>query len=161
LLAARKNFEITRSLAELTDEVYRVLLQQLQVGEVATYEPMQLRVLTMQARATAIQAQNRYVSAWNQLASAMGLPEMPVTEVAGSVDMAIPQFEHEAVLAHVLARHTDVQSAETGVEKARLLLRLAQVQPIPDVDVRVVLQNDTTNTPHAFSAGVQVGIPFP
>ncbi|MBI3408843.1 MAG: TolC family protein [Planctomycetes bacterium] len=161
ILSARKNLEVNRGLAHVTDEIYKVLVLQLQAGEVATYEPMQVRVLALQARGFSIQAHNRYLSAWKQLAAATGLPGMPLTDVAGRIDASIPHFEYDSFLAKVLSGHTDVASAQTAIDKSRLLLRLAQVQPIPDVDVRVAIQHDTTNTPHAVQAGVQIGVALP
>ncbi len=161
LLSARKNLEVNRSLAQLTDQVYKVLVLQLQAGEVAAYEPMQVRVLALQARGQVIQAHNRFLSAWKQLAANLGLPGMPLTDVAGQVDMAIPRFHYDQALSQILTRHTDVLAAQAGVDKARLLLRLAQVQPVPDIDLRVVVQKDFTNFPNAVTSGVQVGVPLP
>ena len=119
-LSARKNFEISRALAELTDNVFNVLLLQLQAGEVAAYEPMQIRVLAMQSRGLLIQSYNRYVASWKQLSAALGTPNLALTDVAGQIDMPVPHFEHEAVLEYVLRNHTDVMSATlTQVSSAR------------------------------------------
>ena len=49
----------------------------------ATYEPMQVRVLALQARTLTIQGHNRYLAAWKQLAAAVGLPGLPPSELAG------------------------------------------------------------------------------
>ena len=68
-------------MTELTDELYNVLLVQLSVGEVAPYEPMQIRVLAAQSRGTLVQAHNRYVAAWKQLAATLGTPGMPLDRV--------------------------------------------------------------------------------
>src|SRR5262249_51097274 len=128
VLSAQKNYEANKALAALTDEMYTLLLLQLRVGLVATYEPMQIRVLAVQARASLIQAQTRYSSAWKHLAATLGTPTMPLTAVTGQIDMPVPLLDHDRVLAFVLANHTDVLSAQFGVEKARLLMRLAEVQ---------------------------------
>jgi cobalt-zinc-cadmium efflux system outer membrane protein len=161
VLSAKKNFESTKALAQLTDELYNVLLSQLIVGEVAAYEPMQIRVLAMQARGALVVAHNRYSTAWKQLAAALGTPAMPLTAVAGQIDMAVPQFEQDKVLAQVLSSHTDIISAQLGVEKTRLQSRLAEVQPFPDVTVHVAVQKDYTTPPFGTVANVNVGVPFP
>ena len=161
VLSAKKNFESIKALAQLTDELYNVLLSQLIVGEVAAYEPMQIRVLAMQARGALVLAHNRYSTAWKQLAAALGTPAMPLTAVDGQIDMAVPQYEHDKVLAQVLSNHTDVISAQLGVEKTRLLARLAEVQPFPDVTVHVAVQKDYTTPPFGTVANVVVGVPFP
>jgi cobalt-zinc-cadmium efflux system outer membrane protein len=161
VLSAQKNYETTRSLAKLTDELYNVLLAQLRAGEVAAYEPMQIRVLAVQARASLIQSQNRYLSAWKQLAAVMGTPTLPLTAVAGKIDMSVPQFEHDRVLEYVLANHSDVQTAQLAVEKNRFLARLAEVQPYPDLTVHAAFQKDYTTPPFGTVANITVGLPFP
>ena len=161
VLSARENYVVNKALADLTDEVYNVLLVQLQAGEVAGYEPMQIRVLALQARGQLVQSYNRYSAAWKQLAAALGTPTMPLTELAGRIDMPVPHFEQEKVLAVVLAQHSDVIAAQLGVDKARFLLRLAEVQPIPDVLVHVAVQRDFTTPPFGAVANVSVGVPVP
>jgi cobalt-zinc-cadmium efflux system outer membrane protein len=161
VLTARETYRVTRAMTELTDELYNVLLLQLSVGEVAPYEPMQIRVLATQSRGTLVQAHNRYVAAWKQLAATLGTPGMPLTAIEGKIDMPVPHFEHDKVLAYVLANHTDMISAQFGVERNRFLTRLAEVQPYPDVTVHVAFQKDFTTPPFGTVANVNVGVPFP
>lgn len=161
VLSARENYRVTRGLTALTDELYHVLLLQLQAGQVAAYEPMQIRVLALQARNTLTLAQNRYTTAWRQLAAALGAPQMPLTALAGQIDMPVPQFERDRVLAHVLENHSDVLAAQLGVERQRVLARLAEVQPYPDLTVNTAFQRDFTSPPFGAVANITVGVPFP
>ena len=162
VLSARENYRVVRGLTGLTDELLSILLGQLRVGEVAAaFEPMQIRVLAMQSRQTLVIARNRYVSAWKQLAANLGTPEMPLTELEGRIDMPVPHFNRDQVLAYVLANHTDVISAQFGVDKNRLLTRLAEVQPYPDVTLHTGFQKDYTTPPFGSIANVTVSVPFP
>jgi cobalt-zinc-cadmium efflux system outer membrane protein len=161
VLSARENYRVLKGLADLTDELFNVLLLQMRAGEVAAYEPMQIRVLAVQSRQALTLAQNRYVSAWRQLAASLGTPQMPLTALEGRIDMPVPHFEHDKVLAFVLANHTDIISAQFGVDKNRFLVRLAEVQPYPDVTVQTVFQKDYTSPPFGAMAGVSVSVPFP
>ena len=63
--------------------------------------------------------------------------------------MPIPLYRFDKVEARALAGHTDVLTADNAVRKTRYNLRLAQVTPIPDVDVRLVVQKDFT-APHSW-----------
>jgi cobalt-zinc-cadmium efflux system outer membrane protein len=162
VLVARENIRANRALVTLTDEVYKVLVQQLKGGEVATYEPMQVGVFAAQARAGLITARNAYSLAWKQLASALGLPGMPLTEVAGRIDMPLPRYRYDAALARVLSGHTDVRTADNAIRKARYNLRLAEVTAIPDVSWSVLLLNDLTPPgPERVTATTQVTVPVP
>lgn len=162
VLVARDNLKIFRAMARLTDEVARVMVLQLKGGEVAAYEPMQVRVLALQARALTVQAHNRYLAAWKQLASAMGTPGMPLTELEGRADMAIPCYKYDEVLAIVLQNHTDVRAASAILEKNETLLRQARLQPYPDTDVQVSIVDDRSPPgPSRAVVWLQAGMPVP
>src|SRR5207237_1959391 len=103
VLVAQENIKVSRALVRFTDEVYRLQVEQLQEGQAAAYEPLQLRVLAIQARNALVQARQRYLAAWKGLAAALGLPAMPLTELAGRVDMPLPLFEYDKALGQLLA----------------------------------------------------------
>jgi cobalt-zinc-cadmium efflux system outer membrane protein len=161
VLVAQETVRATRALARFTDEHYLIQVENLKGTQVAAYEPKLFRSLAMQARGSYVQAVNGYYAAWKQLAANMGVPGMHPTEVAGSADMPIPMFRFDAILEHALVHHTDVLTAQNSVQKNRYSLRLAQVTPIPDVDVRLMVQKDFTGTPFFVTPSVQVSVPFP
>jgi cobalt-zinc-cadmium efflux system outer membrane protein len=162
VLVARENIRISKTLADFADKVYQTVLIQMKVGRIAAfYEPMYLRALALQTRGNLVIARNAYVSTWKQLAAAMGTLGMPLTELTGRVDMPVPVFEFEKVLDRVLKQHTDVLTAENSLAQARLNVQLARVQPIPDVDVRLLVQRDFTGPPFEIAPSVQVSVPVP
>jgi cobalt-zinc-cadmium efflux system outer membrane protein len=161
VLSAREAMRVALAFARFTEAIYRIQVGQLRAGQVASYEPLQFRALALQARFTLAQARQRHVSAWRQLAAAMGVPEQPPAQLAGRIDMPLPVYRYEDVAARVLARHTDVLTARAALERARHNLRLAQVTPFPDIDVRVLVQKDYTTPPHNVMTSVQVGGPIP
>lgn len=162
VLVAQESMRANKALVHLTDEMYRVMVDQFRGGELAPYEPMQVGALSATARGSLLTARNNYQLAWKQLASAMGLPGMPPTEVAGRADMPIPRFEYAKAIAHVLSNHTDVQTAAVTIEKARYSLRLAEVIAIPDVNVQANVQQDASPPgPSRLITGVQMSVPVP
>jgi cobalt-zinc-cadmium efflux system outer membrane protein len=161
VLVARENVRINKALAAFTAQIFSIQVDQIKAGLSAAYEPMQLRALAYQARGALIQARNRYTSAWKQLASAMGLPGTPPAQLVGSVDMPVPVLVYGDVLARMLQRHTDVETAGNALLRSRYNLQLARVTPIPDVGVRTMLQKDYTGPPNNLNYSVAVGIPLP
>ncbi len=161
VLVAQENIRVNRALVKFTDEIFRVQVELVKATQAGPYEPMQLRVLAYQARGNLLQARNRYVSAWKQLAANIGLPGIPPTQLAGRVDMAIPVIDARKALAKILSTHTDVGTAEYGILRARYNLRQAQVTPIPDVEVRVMVQKDFTTAPFLTTPSLQVSAPIP
>ena len=162
VIVAQENIVVARALIKLTDDTYRLHIERAaKAGLDAPFEPMALRVLAMQARTTLIQAQDRYISAWKQLAATMNLPDMPPTELAGRPDMPFPIYRYDEALARIVAGgHSELLTAQYGILKAQYQLRLAEVQPVPDVFARGVLQRDYTTPPFNASVNVQIGIPL-
>jgi cobalt-zinc-cadmium efflux system outer membrane protein len=164
VLVALENIKVSRALAVFTERIYEVQVDLLAKGGFAApYEPMQLRPLVLQARFNLIQAVNQYQASWKQLAASLGLPGLPPTEVAGRVDMPIPVFQYDDVLARALSQHTDVLTAENSLQKSRYNLELAKVTPFPDFDLHAIFQKDYTSPtpPHLMVYTLAVSFPIP
>jgi cobalt-zinc-cadmium efflux system outer membrane protein len=161
VLVASEGVKINEALYQFTNEIYRVQVELVEGTIAAPYEPLLLRPLALQARLNLVQAQNQYLASWKQLAATLGLRDMPPTELAGRVDMPIPVFEYNEVLARVLAGHTDVLAASNSIQKARFTLGLAKVIPVPDVTLNVLVQKDYTAAPNVYVHSLQFGLPVP
>ncbi len=160
VLVARENIKVSDALYRFTEEIYRVQVDLLDKGFAAPYEPMQLRPLVLQAQLNLIQARNQYEASWRQLSANLGLPDMPPSELDGRVDMPVPVFEYNDVLAR-LGNHTDVLTALVSLQKAKYNLQAAKLVPLPDVDVRALVQKDYTTPPNQIAHSVSVTIPIP
>ena len=120
VLVAQESMRANDAVVNLADEVYHATGKQPFPGQAASYEAMQLSVLAQQARVSLIQAHSAYAQAWKNLATTLGLPGMPPTQLAGHiVELKIPTYKYDEVLAHVLKTHTDVL---TGGGVDRLIL---------------------------------------
>ena len=147
-LVARETARLGESLAGFAEEIYRTQVELTRRGIGAGYEPLQFRPFVLQARSGVTQARTRYVAAWRQLAAALGLPDMPPSELAGRADMAPPEFDYGRALARVLAFHTDVVTAQNAARQAQYTLAFEKVAVVPDVGVKVLLQKDYTTVPY-------------
>jgi cobalt-zinc-cadmium efflux system outer membrane protein len=161
VLVALEGVKSNEALFKFTNESYRVQVDMVEGQLSAPYEAMQLRALAIQARFNLVQSQNQYLASWKQLAATLGLRDMPPTELSGQVDMPVPFFEYNEVLRRVLASHTDLLTAFNNIQKARFNLKLAQVTPVPDVTLNVLVQKDYTAPPNQIVHSLQFGIPVP
>jgi cobalt-zinc-cadmium efflux system outer membrane protein len=161
VLVAQENLAIARAMSKLADEVYGLQLHQVAGGQAAGYEPLQLHVLAVQARAAVVQAHNRYVAAWQHLAAALGEPGLPPTQLAGQADTHVPCYELESVRQHILANHTDLAIARNTIQRGHYYLELQRAMPIPDVVSHIAIQKDMLDNPHTVQAGVLVGVALP
>ncbi len=161
LLVAKETARVNRALAVLTDEVYFTQVKLLLGGQAAAYEPATLRAQAFTARLALQQSITNYDFAWKQVVTAIGLRQLPLSEVAGRIDAFIPYFEYDRVLAHVLQNHTDVLTARNGIEKAKYQLKLAQINPYSDVAFQLSIGKDVSLAPFQWAATGSVGITLP
>lgn len=160
-LVAEENLRLAHALSRFADEMFRVQVDQVRAGQAAAYEPLAMRALAEQARLTLKQAQNRYQSAWRQLGAAVGQPDIAPAPLAGSAYMPAPALDYELLRDRIVAEHTDLVIAANNVVKSRYQLRLAQITPIPDVALKLVVQKDYTTAPYFTTANIELGVPIP
>jgi cobalt-zinc-cadmium efflux system outer membrane protein len=161
LIVAKETMRVNEALARFTDEMYRLYTGYLVAGQVASYEPAPMRAQSYTNRLAYKQAIISYIYAWKQLVATIGLPQLPLTEVSGRVDHLIPYYDFDKVKAHVLANHTDVLTARNGVQLAQYNLKLAQITPLPDVDVQAAVWKESTITPYVIFYAFQTVFPIP
>jgi cobalt-zinc-cadmium efflux system outer membrane protein len=162
VLVAREAVRVNKALASFTDQMYRLQAKGLLPGAVsAPYEPAALRAQAYTTRLAYKQAIQTYTYAWKQLVAALGLRQLPLSELSGRIDAVIPNYDYDVVLAHVLRNHTDVLTAQNAIEKARYNLKLAQVTPVPDVDFNVSVLKEYSLPPKQFVPTATIGFPFP
>jgi cobalt-zinc-cadmium efflux system outer membrane protein len=161
VLAARQRMVLASAFFELTHRAYEAQIQLVTAGEAAPYEPLQLRVILTQARASVIKSQQESIAAWRRLAAAVGCPDLQATPIDGRIDCSVPAIQYEEALARMNAVHTDLEIAENAVRKQQTLVTLADRQVIPDVNVGFVLQRDYTFEPGATTYNLMLGGDLP
>jgi cobalt-zinc-cadmium efflux system outer membrane protein len=162
LLVDVETLVVTRALVQFSDDIYRLQTGLLKGTQAAPYEPTALRAQTQINRLAYRQAIQSYIYDWKALVATLGLPQLPLSEIAGSVDRFIPYFDYDEVRAHVLQNHTDIQTARNGVKIAQYGLKLAQVTGVwPDLDVRWSLEKDFVLAPFGTYHTLALGFPLP
>jgi cobalt-zinc-cadmium efflux system outer membrane protein len=162
LLVDLETLAVTRALAQFSDDIYRLQVGLLKSTQFAPYEPTALRAQTYLNRLAYKQAIASYLYDWKALVATLGLPQLPLSEVAGQVDRFIPYYDYDDVRAYVLKNHTDMLTAHNGVRIAQYNLKLAQVTGVfPNLDVYMALEKDFMNPPHGTYQALALGLPLP
>jgi cobalt-zinc-cadmium efflux system outer membrane protein len=159
VLIAQKAIDVNRALVALADEVYQLQLKQLAAGEAAGYEPLQLYAQAVQARNVLVQAEVSYRANWQQLAAALGQPNLPLSPLTGRVDLPVPVIDPEGARARIVEAHTDILSARNRILQAEVNLRLQKLNRAPDLLTNFVYQYDGAALNPQFN--MQLGIPVP
>ncbi|MFN9718310.1 MAG: TolC family protein [Planctomycetota bacterium] len=160
VLIAQEQLRFTRAIAKLSNEVYQAQIDLVAGGEAAPYEPLQLRVIAVQARNDVVTAKNGLEAAWRQLAASIGMPHLEQQHVAGSVEHLLPEMDYQTLVT-ALQRHSDLIAANARIAAAGCNLRLQEVTPIPNITVYGAFQHDDTTPLSDYSTNVQVSAPIP
>ena len=97
---------------------------------------LRLEALLVNARINLATNQSNREAAWRQLATEVGLPNLPMssTPIPDLPEM-IPPLNVEPVTKRVLAVNTDLKQAIADTERIRLQMERARAEAIPDVTV--------------------------
>jgi cobalt-zinc-cadmium efflux system outer membrane protein len=98
-------------------------------------------------------------ASWKQLASVMGMPDMPLVELANQLEVSDGPRELETARQQLLALSPQLHSARAEVQRAAARIRREEVQPIPNLQVQVgAMYMFASQDP---GANVQLGLPLP
>lgn len=162
LLVARESIRINEAVVRFTHELYRIQVDQVSQEVAAMYEPAWLRTLAVQSRQALVSARNSYITAWKQLTATLNSPQMPLADLVDSPGIPVPQIDYDAAISHILTENTEAKISRNMPIRARLDLRLAEIQPIPDVNVYGTFQRDfTTPGLGRTTYNTQIGMPLP
>ena len=162
VLVALERIKVNAALTQFANRVYRLQAKRVAAGQAAAYEPLQLRVLAVQAQTQLIQSNQQYVAAWRKLAITLNCPEMAPTLLAGRIDGPVPLVSYDAAREQIVRTHTDLVTAQNAVTRAQYQLRLARITPVcPNIDTNTVIEHDYTTPPYGTVVSLQVGVPLP
>ncbi len=161
VLVAAETMVAAEALTRFTDESYRVQLELLRGGEAAVYEPMQLRTLTMQARAQLLLARNRYSAALKQLAAAMSVGDMPPRNSRPRRSSNSPRSTMRCSSRRCWAGIPTFSPLVTECNKRGSTCVGRKSCPVPDVNLYSTVQKDYTGPPFGTTVNVQASIPVP
>ena len=120
---------------------------------------VQLEVDRERYRAELDAATRSLPGARRRLAASVGVPDLPDADIAGDLDTPLPDYDLARVRAYVVGIHPDIRSAQIGVERARLLVRRAEVEPIPNVTVGAGYVRQNQNKSDDYTLSVSVPVP--
>jgi cobalt-zinc-cadmium efflux system outer membrane protein len=96
---------------------------------------------------------------WRLLAAAAGLDELPQRPLAGRLEDTVGDYDYAALRSAILANHSDLQAARAAVAEADLLLRRAEVEVVPDVQLYAQPQYMFDEQSAGAQAGITITLP--
>jgi cobalt-zinc-cadmium efflux system outer membrane protein len=165
-LAAERRVELSERLARLVDEAVATSYGLFNVGQADKPDVLEIEIEQRQAQLDLLEARNDYGLAWQQLAAAVGNPELPVSAIAATFDEALPNVDPAALLPEILSNSPQVQVARARVERARAGLGSARAERVPDLVVSGGMRynrefRDVTGGRVGWEPFVDVGVEIP
>lgn len=132
----------------------------LKAKEAAELDLVQLEVDLERYRAELEATQRALPAAYRKVAASVGVQDMPLGRLSGDLDTPLPDHDLDRIRVYVLGIHPELRSAEIGVERAQLLVRRAEVEPIPNVTVGAGYTRQGQNRSNDWDIGVSVPVPL-
>jgi cobalt-zinc-cadmium efflux system outer membrane protein len=159
LLAMQRLLDVRADLLKVAENAVATTEELVNVGAANKPDLLQARIEARQERVALENARTLYQSAWQQLAALIGEPRLHVVRLQGELEAAgvVPDFD--TALAHLLEASPEVQVAHAEVARNQIGLKREQVEPIPNLQVRVANGYDFETRRDTTS--VQLGVRLP
>ncbi|MBI3465718.1 MAG: TolC family protein [Planctomycetes bacterium] len=161
VLSLQRKLDILQELVKISEtsvEATRKLLEAKLPG-VTRLDLLQLELELERHRAEREAIQRELPAAFRRLAAVVGVSDLPFSTLAGSMEIGLPDYDLDNAREYLLQFHPQIQSAQLGVDRARLLLRRAQAEAIPNVTVGGGYVRQNQNKSDDWTIGVSVPLP--
>jgi len=159
-LALQTRMGILLQVLQLADKSVDQTNKLLDAKEAARLDLVQLEVEAERLRTDLEASERELPSAYKRLAAIVGVRDLEISQVDGTLYAPLPEYELDRTQQYVLGTHPELQAARFGVERARLLVRRAEVEPIPNVAVSAGYVRQNQNRSDDYTLGASVSIPL-
>ena len=159
VVVLHRRAEVLAQLVGLAEKSVENANNLLKAKQVADLDVVQLEVDLERYRADLDATRKMIPAAYRRLAASAGVKDMPYADVVGDLEMPLPDYDLDRVRNYVVGVHPEIRSAQIGVERAQLVLRRAEVEPIPNLTVSTGYTRQNQNRSDDWNIGV--GFPVP
>jgi cobalt-zinc-cadmium efflux system outer membrane protein len=158
-LAMQRLLDVRAGLLKVAEDAVQTTEELVNVGAANRPDLLEARIEARQERVALEKARSQYEAAWQELAALVGEPSLPMGRLQGDLEALVAVPDMEMTLAHLLDASPEIQVARAEVARMQIGLKREQVEPIPNVQVRVSngydfeTRNDVTS--------VQLGVRLP
>ena len=159
-LTLQRRVDILEEMVKLAEKSVDQTNRLLEAKQVARLDLIQLEVETERLRAELESSQRELPGAYKRLAATVGVNQMAIRKVEGDIAAPLPDYDLDRTQSYVLAVHPQLQIAQWGVQRAQLLVKRAQVEPIPNLGIDTGYVRQNQNKSDDFRIGVSASIPL-
>lgn len=158
-LTAQRRVEVLHELVRIAQKSQSTAVRLQEGGEGTPADTLLLDIELERASVGHENALAMLDAAKRQLAASMGVPELAIQGVQGDLTQELPDYAEELIREGVLSRNALIQIAQVEVERSRILLRRAEVEPFPNITIGTGYMFQVPDPNNI--AILQVGFPIP
>lgn len=150
---------VARQLVTIAEDGLAMTEKLSEAGQAPRADMLQVRIQLKAAKLTLRECELRHRTAWQQLTHVVGLPDLPLSSIAGTIDGELPLRDFETCWQNVVASSPQLRAAETRISHARAELTSEQARVIPNITVQVVAERDQLNQFNTVNTFLSVPVP--
>lgn len=131
-LAAQKRLEVLTLLQRIVQQALETGKKLQKAGDVARIDTLLLDIDLQKVQADLRKSEDLLDGERKKLAAIVGIPSLRFAILVGDLDAPLPQFNEDFLRTFVVSQHTAIRLAGLDVERNRILLRRAEVEPWPN-----------------------------
>jgi len=159
VLATQRSIEVLEEAVRADRELTELARRLEKAGQSPRSELVNQEAALARLEAELEAARMEYRVAFRRLATAAGVPELPLTNLVGRLDFDPPDYDLEAMLKAARQAHPQIQAARVAVERARLLVHRAEAEVRPNLTLGAGYTWQGQNRSHDW--GVSLSLPLP
>lgn len=165
-LAQLRTVEIRQELLRTAIDAAATAHQLANVGQADAPDILQSEVEAEQEKLGLAEAQRGYIQAFQQLATIVGQPDMPLSLLDGKLD-APPEIDTAQAMQNIIQNSPSIKRAEEEANRAQAALKRDKREAIPDLTLRAGFQQNREQDPNSLrpvggqgfaSASIQIPI---
>ncbi|HEY3966937.1 MAG TPA: TolC family protein [Planctomycetaceae bacterium] len=158
-LAAQFRVDVLRRLLVVTDASVKTGAERVKATIADKQELLLLQIDDDRVKANLENAIKVLDGERKQLAALVGFPGLVTDQVVGSLTAATPVFDEQAMQEFVTSENAQVQIAKLDIDRNKILLQRAEVEPAPNVIIGPAYQYGLNKTQEQFWMTVVFPIP--
>lgn len=166
MLVAQRRIEVLERLALLGHDAVGVTAQLFNVGAADRPDYLESEIETRRIELDLLAARNGQDALSQQLAAAVGRPDVIGRVITGRLDVALPELEREPTLAALVERSPHVRAARAAAARAQAVTSLSRRETFPDLVLRGGAaynreRGEDTRQPIGWEGAIEAGVDLP
>lgn len=132
VLVDQRRIQVFTAMVEVLRRSHEMGEKKRRAGEATEADVLALNLDWQRAEASLLSTRALLDSDRKQLGDLVGIPGLIQNDVVGELSGDYPEFDEEQLRRYLLTRHSQVQIAQAVIAQAKVQLRRAEVEPVPN-----------------------------